>query len=405
MPIASFPIPGPLRLYFWLIVAAGLTAQLLGVYQSQIAGGTLSDFGRFFYGALTWREGGSFYTPTVATPLPLTDGTVLAQSNLASPLFHVLVLPFTYLPPATAYVLWMVVNVVAWLACLRLCLREWSFTVDPRWCSVIALALLCSRIYGAAFYTGQYVGLLMVPATYAWILARRGQDVGSAVLIGVLASQKPFALLFLAWFAWQGRWRAAGAGVLSLVGAVGLGVLIFGLESHREWIAALNDSTSQWIWFELNASLWAPFARALAPSTRFAHSPGLAPLYLAGVWTALAALVLASWSRLRRPGRLDDTWAALWCCALLASPLGWTYYLWWALGPFGSAVHRVWTEHPGLRKWVVGIGVIAVLPLDALFIGQPSPAASFTIGSLYSWALLTLLGLVLTARNHAYATP
>jgi hypothetical protein len=393
------PFPRPFRIYFWVLAAAALTVQLHGVYGSEVVGRNLSDFGRLYFGVLSWREGGSLYAPNEATPLMLPDGSAMEMRNVASPLWHVTVLPFIGLNPIAAFSLWVLANFGAWLCCVRVCVREWPFRIDLRWCPLIVLALLGSRVFAAAFYTGQYVGLLMVPATLAWQLARRGHEILPAMLLGSLAAHKPFALLFVASSLWQRNWRAAASGIASFAGTLAVGVVCFGLEVHRQWVEVLNDS-SHWIWLDLNASLWAPFARAMAPSPWYGFSGSAAPLYPFGIGIALTALGAWSWQQLRHAGRLDDSWAALWCCALLASPLGWTYYLWLGLGPIGATIHRMWGDRQ-LRKWVVLLGVIAVLPLNVLRIGQPSAIASFTVGSLYSWALLLLLWLVLTVRKES----
>ena len=61
--------------------------------------------------------------------------------------------------------------------------------------------------------------------------------------------------------------------------------------------------------------------------------------------------------------------------ALLASPLGWVYYVWWVLP--GTRPSRVLLTSPLI--WV---------PFAYSTIGQPAAWATVTIGSVYSWGLL-----------------
>ncbi len=85
---------------------------------------------------------------------------------------------------------------------------------------------------------------------------------------------------------------------------------------------------------------------------------------------------------------MDIAWAVLWTAGLLLSPLGWTYYLWLGLGPFGVLAKAVWRQQPR-RRWTLWVlGACAVLPISVLMTGQPSVTASLTIGSMYTWALL-----------------
>jgi hypothetical protein len=88
---------------------------------------------------------------------------------------------------------------------------------------------------------------------------------------------------------------------------------------------------------------------------------------------------------------IDIAWTILWCAALLISPLGWTYYLWWAAGPIGAVVLHAWHHRPERRWLLVVLAAGVSLPSGAtLLLGQPSVVASFTIGSILTWALLAI---------------
>ena len=92
------------------------------------------------------------------------------------------------------------------------------------------------------------------------------------------------------------------------------------------------------------------------------------------------------------PERSDGDWAALLLAALLMSPLGWNYYLWIAVWPFGGAA--------GTSCALAAAGALGSLAVPGLggwlwwgkmtAWGQPHVLATLTAASLYFWALLAL---------------
>ena len=91
------------------------------------------------------------------------------------------------------------------------------------------------------------------------------------------------------------------------IGSVVLGEIAFDPGIHQQWRASLQQDVTGWTWLYVNASAWAPWARAFRPSPSFAHvlEPTLA---------VLPALV----SRSRRLPGVAVTWAmiAFWLVAL-----------------------------------------------------------------------------------------
>ena len=389
--------PRLLRAYVWLIAVVVAAFQLRRIFTDCVLEAQLCDFGRFYYAAQAWRAGGELYAPNIATSYPV-GGVPFEMQNVASPTWHLAVMPFTYLSRGAAFSAWLALNVIAWAWSLKKCREQWDIAIDHRWYPLIAIIVLLSTLTAAAFYSGQYIGLLMVPATLAWVEARRGRLGHAGAWLGFLASHKPFVLLFLAWMAWNKRWRGVLAGLSVLTLSVLLGELVFGRGIHQAWQQSLRDDVLTWTFWHSNASVWAPWMRALAPSPVYGHLayPQLAFVLAAG--SAVAIGVATLW-RLRRAAGVDGSWFILWCAALLMSPLGWIYYLWWAAGPAGAALLAVWRRSPGSHWWIVALAIIIGTPLSVgvLTLGQPSPLASFTIGSVYTWALL---GLWATGTAH-----
>lgn len=378
--------PRAMRLYVWGVVLLMVSFKAEQTYRVNVLHGHLSDFGRLYYAALAWRGGGSLYAPTVATT-SIVGETNAQMGNVAAPVFHLLVLPFTYLPPGPAFGLWVLCNLAGWAISLHLCLREWRVILAPADVATIAIAIVASTLTAGAFETGQYVGLLMLPATLAWRAARREQWIVSGAWLGVLAYQKPFVLVFIMWLAWHRRWRGTFASLLVVMISIGCGEMIFGDGVHQQWQAALRDDVPRWGWLYVNASIFAPWMRAFGPSPAFAHA--IAPRFAVAAALACSLIIaIVTVYRVRRTDDLDREWTTMWLAALLISPLGWTYYLWFATGPLGGAILHAWRNRPALKWPLLALGGCFILPLSVVLIGQPSVIASFTAGSLYTWAIL-----------------
>ena len=380
--------PKALRVYVWCVALLVLAVQGVRIYQLEVQHGHLGDFGRIYYAVISWRAGGELYAPNIATP-EIAGETAAEMINVASPMWHLVVLPFTYLRPGVAFVLWVLCNVMAWAFSLRLCLREWRLTINPHSYAVIALAIVASTLTAGAFHTGQYVGLLMVPATLAWRAAKRGEWAASGAWLGFLTSHKPFVFLFIAWLIWQRRWRGALVSCVVLIVSVACGELVFGLGIYQQWQQTLRDGVPAWGWLYVNASAWAPWARAFGPSPVFTHAANPTVAVASALASATAIAGVTAW-RLRRVVDVDLAWSVLWSAALLISPLGWTYYLWWGTGPFGALILHAWQHRPELRRHIIAVGACFILPLRTLLLGQPSVVASFTVGSIFTWALLAI---------------
>jgi Glycosyltransferase family 87 len=377
-----------LRGYVWGVTLLVLAFQGVQTYQREVQDGHLGDFGRIYYAVVSWRAGGELYAPNVATP-EIVGETAAEMSNVASPTWHLVVLPFTYLRPGLAFVLWVLCNVTAWAFSLYVCLREWRWTIKPPSVPLIALAIVASTLTAGAFHTGQYVGLLMVPATLAWRAAKHRKWAASGAWLGFLTSHKPFVLIFIAWLLWQRRWRSAIVSCAVLVASVACGELVFGLSIYQHWQQALREDVPAWGWLYVNASAWAPWARAFGPSPVFTHVAIPTIAITSALASATAIAGVTAW-RLRRVADVDLTWSVLWSAALLISPLGWTYYLWWGAGPFGALTLHAWRDRPKLRPYIIAVGTCFILPLRTVLLGQPSAVASFTIGSIFTWALLAI---------------
>jgi alpha-1,2-mannosyltransferase len=211
---------------------------------------------------------------------------------------------------------------------------------------------------------------------WTWWCWRRDRWLAGSVAYGLALGLKPFLGVFLLWLLITRRWRAAAvsAGVAALSFAIGMAA--YGIDVSRAWIQALTDVT--WTDAVMNASLQGILVRALtdspsSPTTPLVTLPALAaPLVLGGS----VVIVVITLLRTRRQ-HIDQSWMPLMASALLASPLGWLYYIWWVLpGPRPS---RLLLESPLL--WI---------PMIVTAASEPGGWWAVTLGSVYFWGLFTL---------------
>jgi hypothetical protein len=355
----------------------------------------LQDYGMFDFSARQLRAGAEIYAPPPAS----ADSDRPRPLNLNPPHFHLLLLPFTALPPDAAFAVWMGLSLIALAAALVMMARAvrlgaWGFA------SLCAAALLSPALH-ATMLTGQVGLLLLVPFTLAWIAARGGRDVAAGLGLGLCASIKPFVLLFAVAFVVQKRWRAAGA-----MGAAGLamfmiGAMAIGLPEYAAWARQLSGVT--WAEHYMNASLLGLLERTFSATPWGQHPVIDLPAVIRPLWIAAIGVVVAVTARRWITSHdVDRTFLITSAAMLLVSPLGWVYYFWFLMPPLLAVLVRPGAIGPRARTlvWIASA---------ALLVPSPLPWQSFvtgvltsTLGSIYAWGLLLLwIAAVATPRQSA----
>jgi len=327
-----------------------------------------NDFGKFYYGVLAWREGRSLYALSPASYIP---GLPAPLTNLNPPHAMLPVWPLSFLPLKWAYGAWMLVNIGALAVAMTVVCRTigWRPTL---WQLVV---LLTGAPMATLIVTGQLSGLLALPLLWGWLAWREGRLSAAGLWLGTAVAVKPFLGLLLAWMLWRGEFRALRAAAVSAAASFFCGVIVFGVAAHTDWLGALRAVS--WTWGAMNASLLGIVTRALTVTPY--HVPlAVAPWLVPPIWLAATSLIVVLLVRRLRHASIDEGWGLLAMAALLVSPLGWTYYLWWIL--------------PGLRHMTSRVSsALLLLPLSLVGLSafaQPSPWLSFVVGSAYGWALL-----------------
>jgi len=351
----------------------------------------MNDFGRFYYSSQLHLNGEDMYGPSPATEISLGEERRQLW-NMNPPHFHLMVLPLALLPPIQALAGWIVMNLIALLVAARIVVRELVLRITLSRVLWALLGFLCCSATCAIVATGQVTFVLMLPMTLAWRAGRRGHWIAAGAWLGVLAGVKPFLGIFGAYLLISRRYRAVGAMIAAMTLSVAVGAFVFGIASYGSWIRVVADV--HWTFVPMNASVTGLATRLLAANPQFAPIVDLPHLatwiaVLGSLTLVVVGLVLSISGR--SEDAVDRAFGLLILTSLLASPLGWIYYLWLVLGPVLALSRR---PSPRLSR-IQGIALAvalpgAILPLVFTTVAQPSVLASMVLGSAYGWTLLAL---------------
>jgi hypothetical protein len=338
----------------WTLLAAGIVSVLYAwqIRQPQ----TSSDFTILYTSARNPPE--RMYQPPSG-----------ARVNMNPPQFQLALAPLAALPLPVASTVFRAVSLVSAILCVWWLARS----SRDRWTAGDVGALLTWAPMASMLSLNQVTWLLWPLLIFAWTSWRRDRWTAGAVSFGVAMSVKPFLGIVALWLLATRRWRALTVAIAAAACAFAAGLLAYGAGPYRAWIVALGRE--QWSWAPMNASVAGWLARiALADGT-----PGTTPT---PTWVSAAALLLsiaiivAAIVRVRHCG-VERSWPLLVTSALLASPLGWIYYIWWIVAV--SRPIEILMMSPLL--WVPWAYVPAHAP-DRLVAG--------TLGSVYFWGLFLL---------------
>ena len=368
-----------------VLILAVLASSYLQAARNTAAVRHLQDFGIFYESARHVRTGGDMYE---VTRLP-GDSETRDHSNLNPPHFHLLVLPFTYLPPTPAFVAWLALSAVTFAGSMVLVQRSLQLGVAEM-IALIAVAIAWAPMF-ATLLTGQVGPILLLPFTIAWYRARQGRHWEAGAWLGLCASVKPFFLLFLVYLALLGRFRAMLAAMLAIALMFLVGVIAFGIAPHFAWIEQL--ATVSWAEHYLNASILGlierSFSRAQWPQTPTIEHPWL----VGALWLTIAVPVAAATLLRVRGLARDRQFLLIMSTALLVSPLGWIYYGWFLLPPFAGSCKSGVLPASTLTLALIGTAILGFLvppPIPYAILSWRDVFSTVTFGSVYSWSLIAL---------------
>ncbi len=247
--------------------------------------------------------------------------SALPNKNLNPPLVSALLYPLAFLDLRSAYYVLCAMQLVLMVLVLWRVLRRITPPENlPFW-----LALFMTSAYfpvTANMLLGQ-IGLLpFLTLGLFWLALENNRTRQAGAWLGLALALKLFVGLVFIWLMLQRRWRLLFWGVVSWAALMLAGLLLFGVENHRDWLHALtrmNWGSQSW-----NASLSGFTSRYFTEDQVWAywavHSIGIAG-------SAAALLWLSRQTRQLGEARTLHLGVALTLpLMLLLTPLGWLYY-------------------------------------------------------------------------------
>jgi hypothetical protein len=339
-----------------------------------LPGDDLWDFGSFVASARAARDG---LNPYGVYPLTLHvsfPGFDAWNPNLNPPISALLFRLFDVADPHLTFRIWWGISVLCYGATVALLLRHerqpehrtlflWAFALAGFWDTLVL---------------GQIYLPLVLAGTAGWLLLERGEGRWAGVLIGLVVAMKPNflvwpVLLFLAGHRVPALFSVATAGVISAIPLVAMGP-----EVYRQWfklLAADRDRAA----FLTNASLAGLTARVASPTS--------------GLMLGFALLAAAALWALRQRPAVTQTSALGLILSLLASPIAWIHYTLFLLPVFFAYWHLQ-------RMRLVAFLLIVPVPFILDQFGKPAWIQA-TVGSVYNWALVLCLVLLVLEREGA----
>lgn len=263
----SYPVSS--RKYLLTMVAIGLVVFVVASYILIIPymADYASDFTKFYMSARLFLAGEDIYSSiglnslvAVLKVLPATDPDYVMHPNLNPPFQTLIFAPLGLLPYRTASFSWSVISL--------LCLMSIAFIVEKnilsnrgRLLGYSVLFLLLTIYFPtlANFLLGQLSIFLLPFLALLWVASRKGENVKAGIVLGFIINIKLFFGIFIILFALERRWKLLVWSVGAFVFGLGIGILVFGAETHTRYLSMLNGIT--WYSNSWNASIMGFFSR------------------------------------------------------------------------------------------------------------------------------------------------
>jgi hypothetical protein len=339
------------------------------------------DFGRFYYGARGWREGGSFYDPSIATWLQLeSDGMHLW--NLNPPHVSAAFLPLTYFSVDHAYAIYVGLTFFALVISAQLIIDALGFRLTPKRSLLLGTFALAATPTLSFCSSGNLTGVVTLLVTLLWRAWRLGAWRQLAIWLGLACSLKVFFGLFFVYFAFERRWKLLTLSTMTTLVCFATGVLLFGLGELVRWIEVTK--AIQWPWLAINSSIAAPLTRiAFMAGGQSVTSSAITMAMLVAEMIAIPLVGAGLWAAFHSSDR-DLKALLLLLTILLTFPLGWLYYWWMLAGPL-VACRKYGAVRLGFAISLIGwlLPMFMIWPWD-------STLYALTVGSVYFWAILSM---------------
>lgn len=338
----------------------------------------LMDFGSFYAAGLKLHNGENPYDPNSEYIFSITFRQVGAGGkmiNLNPPISALIFQSLLKFEPHASMVVWQGLSAVLYLIVIGLLSASYRSNIRPG-------LLLWTLTLAGLWHTlvlGQIYILLLFFTALGWVFMQKGRYLLAGLMIGLLIAIKPNFILWPLFLLISGYYLTFAVSVISGLLVSLIPIVFYGINIYAQW---LNASS-----FQLETLIMPGNSSILGLSARFQD------ISIGVVISTVLVLVLLAFSRLKSPNnileRLEYVSALGIIASLLASPISWTGYTILLLPIYFS-----------LKKWtwpIIASAVILSIPFAiVLQLFQNSFANFVVLGWLYGWAILLLLGAVVT---------
>lgn len=362
------------------------------------------DFAINWTAASALRSGVPLYDGAALRQIGLTQvGRIMEStfttpynSYIGPPTTALLYLPFTWLAFPAALALYRLLAGLAFGAAVLLGGLALPAEDRARGWLWGALALLVFDSVNLSLWLGQVDAWVMLMLALSFWAYRHERWVVAGIGAGVAALLKVSPGLLVAYFVLRGRWRAALASAVAMLGLLGLAELIGGGENLRTFLLVVAPALSGGSLHTQNQALPAYLARLLTASADLGtFTVGIGGYRLLSYVIGLAAL-LALWLRARAGREHALALPLLVLVALLIGPISWDHYTSWAIVALvGMADGRLWQGRPSHERTKLAVLLLAGATLLALPTLYFAPQAIAALGWLRLLTGLKTIGLLL----------
>lgn len=201
------------------------------------------DFGSYYVASRDLASGGNpyaHYSDYLAGrgpyPAMLGDLGVPAIPRAAyPPLFYLSFLPVAQLPYETAWTVWVFANVVMLGGAFVLAARAAGLRSFWPWAAAAGLTLVAHPVISnvAVGQANLFVACLLFGGVLAW---QRGKETAAGALLAAAALVKLFPFIFLLYFLFNRRWRAAAAFGVTAVTFVAVCACVWGYSLWQTYV-------------------------------------------------------------------------------------------------------------------------------------------------------------------------
>jgi hypothetical protein len=255
--------------------------------------------------------------------------------NPHTPLAVLLAIPFCFLPPSIAGVIWLFMEMGALMVALRFIGKIFEYPEPYRFGVCVGLCLAVWPPLFTDLANGQFQCFTLLLLTGVWYCLRQGRDLAAGFCLGAAIALKIAGLPLLAWLLFRKKWSALVGAALSWMGCHLVAAAIIGWKwcwfYYTEVAASANKP---FISSERNFSIiglgWRIFMgtsdinHQFYPGSRLIDLPALGPI--AGIM-CLAAAAVFLFRKLAAVKNIDVQILTLIAAGAVILPVAWDYYL------------------------------------------------------------------------------